>query len=158
LKPVVCRRVVGRPPPSARNQWWHYLVRSLGFHPSLPLTTGTFNLVVKEPNRLPPERRAFSPVQVCGDPSETLAPTQNPPVLETYTSYPFRAMAVNPLCRLDFHRFSTLGNWGGTGSQTRPGRPKPDSSFRTQQNATSATDASAISARGLLSTSAGGSR
>jgi len=25
------------------------------------LTTGTFNLVVKEPNRLPPERRAFSP-------------------------------------------------------------------------------------------------
>jgi hypothetical protein len=42
-----------------------YLVRSLGFHPSLPLTTGTFNLVVKELNRLPPERRAFSPVQTA---------------------------------------------------------------------------------------------
>src|SRR5579885_2416520 len=38
-------------------------VRSLGFHPSLPLTTGTFNLVVKEPNRLPPKRRAFSPAR-----------------------------------------------------------------------------------------------
>ena len=41
-----------------------YLVRSLELmlEPFL-LTTGTFNLVVKEPNRLPPERRAFSPEQ-----------------------------------------------------------------------------------------------
>jgi len=29
-----------------------YLVRSLGFKPEIALTTGTFNLVVKEPNRI----------------------------------------------------------------------------------------------------------
>jgi hypothetical protein len=100
LKPVVCRRVVGRLPPSPRKKWWFYLVRSLGFHPSLPLTTGTFNLVVKEPNRLPPERRAFSPMR-----RHTSA---TPPVLETCTSYLLPALTVNPLRQWDFHCFSTL--------------------------------------------------
>ncbi len=100
MKPVVCRRVVGRLPPSPRKKWWFYLVRSLGFHPSLPLTTGTFNLVVKEPNRLPPERRAFSPMR-----RHTSA---TPPVLETCTSYLLPALTVNPLQQWDFHCFSTL--------------------------------------------------
>jgi len=64
LKPVVCRRVVGRPPsPPLETTGWPplaaslrkelprmvYLVRSLGFSPeSFHLTTGTFNLVVKD--------------------------------------------------------------------------------------------------------------
>jgi len=63
LKPVVCRRVVGRlPSPSLEKDGMAttrsfseelprmaYLVRSLGFSPeSFHLTTGTFNLVVKD--------------------------------------------------------------------------------------------------------------
>jgi hypothetical protein len=74
--------------------------------PNLPtLTTGTFNLVVKEPNRLPPERRAFSPVQ-----RHTTAPL---PVLETDPSYSFRR-CLSTHCA---HRISTAYAQSGSGPQ-----------------------------------------
>jgi hypothetical protein len=62
LKPVVCRRVVGRLPPFPRRGTMDLSceiarIRTRDFH----LTTGTFNLVVKDRSASPPERRVFSP-------------------------------------------------------------------------------------------------
>ena len=62
-----------------------YLVRSLGFEPETSLTTGTFNLVVKDRTRLPPERRA---IQSGGN-----APESTSTVLET-----FKKLSFPPLC------------------------------------------------------------
>ena len=75
LKPVVCRRVVGRLPPLPRRGAMDLSceiarIRTRDFH----LTTGTFNLVVKDRSASPPERRVFSP----GDHTEA-----RPTVLET---------------------------------------------------------------------------
>ena len=68
------------------------------------LTTGTFNLVVKEPNRLT-RLSGTSSVQ------SGFATRANPAVLETLLSYPFLNSPVNPLCSQDFHLFcTTLGS------------------------------------------------
>jgi len=74
LKPDVCRRVVGRLPSSiARKDGMATtripLRRSSGLSceiartwtRAIHLTTGTFNLVVKDRTSIPPERRGFSP-------------------------------------------------------------------------------------------------
>jgi len=66
LKPVVCRRVVGRLPPS-RSKAWDGLsceiarIRTRDFH----LTTGTFNLVVKD--RIAFRRSGAPSVQAISD-------------------------------------------------------------------------------------------
>jgi len=45
--------------PGIHRRALTYFVRSLGLKSSFHLTTGTFNLIVKDRNRLPPERRVF---------------------------------------------------------------------------------------------------
>jgi len=62
LKPVVRRRVVRRTAHSSSKRAVGLSceiarIRTRDFH----LTTGTFNLVVKDRIAFPPERRAFSP-------------------------------------------------------------------------------------------------
>jgi hypothetical protein len=52
-------------PPLPREGTKTNFVSTLGLEPEpFLLITGTFNLFVKEPNRLPPERCAFSPEQI----------------------------------------------------------------------------------------------
>ena len=78
-----------------------YLVRSIGLYPNSFLTTGIFNLIVKEPNRLPPERRAFSPVRrshkcESGCPRNLLTVARG-------------LQRVNSHIAQDFQKFSTSG-------------------------------------------------
>jgi len=105
LKPVVCRRVVGRL-PSSRSKAWDGLsceiarIRTRDFH----LTTGTFNLVVKD-------RIAF---RLSGAlQSRRSAPKCESTVLETCTENLFKLLAllrtVNPSCAQDFHCLCTCG-------------------------------------------------
>jgi hypothetical protein len=126
LKPDVCRRVVGRlvrafgcqlsafsqePEPATlaleRRSGLSCEIRS-DSNPSLPLTTGTFNLIVKD-------RIAF---RLSGAPS---VPAGHSPASprnfwsETLQNYAFPATTVNPLHTQNFHRRGTwqlaLGIW-----------------------------------------------
>ena len=56
LKPVVCRRVVGRLPPHPRKAWWIYLVRSLGFQPEPSSHDWHVQPSCQRTDPLPPER------------------------------------------------------------------------------------------------------
>jgi len=98
LKPVVCRRVVGRLPPRPRREVVVYLVRSLGFQPEPSSHDWHVQPSCQRTESLPPER-ALS-VQ-SRDTSASL------PVLETCTNYASCAATVNPLRVQDFHLFST---------------------------------------------------
>ena len=66
------------------------------------LTTGTFNLIVKDRKQDPPEGTAFSP--------ERNHTSANPSVLETFQTYRAELLRVNPLCSQDFHLIFTLGS------------------------------------------------
>ncbi len=55
----------------------------------------------QRPNRLPPERRAFSP--------DRLTTRVNPAVLETFRTHRVLRKPVNPLKPQDFHLISTAG-------------------------------------------------
>ena len=65
------------------------------------LTTGTFNLVVKDRISTPPERRESV------RPRHTNVPSA---VLETLQTYRVAKNPVNPRIAQDLHRFSTMGN------------------------------------------------
>jgi hypothetical protein len=123
LKPDVCRRVVGRqtrasscqllafsksqkretnrPKPghhhALEEAWWIYLVRSLGFEPESSSHDWHVQPSCQRPNRLPPERRAFSPGRA--------KPCQSSKLLERNLSK-LRApcVTVNLLHTQDFHR------------------------------------------------------
>ena len=58
------------------------------------LTTGTFNLVVKDRIAFPPERRVFSPGELT---------KVNPTVLETFQKYRSARQRVNLGSSQDFH-------------------------------------------------------
>ena len=62
-----------------------YFVRSLGLKSSFHLTTGTFNQIVKDQSRIPPERLAFDfePVNPAADLSSKPAVSMWPQPLET---------------------------------------------------------------------------
>jgi len=99
LKPVVCRRVVGRLPPRPRREVVVYLVRSLGFQPEPSSHDWHVQPSCQRTESLPPER-ALS-VQCRDTTSASL------PVLETCTNYASCAITVNPLRSQDIHPFST---------------------------------------------------
>ena len=107
LKPVVCRRVVGRLPPHPRKAWWIYLVRSLGFQPKPSSHDWHVQPSCQRTDPLPPER-ALS-VQSQSALTQASRVYTNLPVLETCTSYAFVALTVNPLLAQDIHLFSTTG-------------------------------------------------
>ena len=65
------------------------------------LTTGTFNLIVKDRKQDPPEGTVFSPERSCTGATSS--------VLETFQTYRAELLTVNPLCSQDFHLFFTLG-------------------------------------------------
>ena len=65
------------------------------------LTTGTFNLVVKDRTRLPPERRA---IQSGRSATRALQPSS-----KLLRNYRLRRLAVNPLNPQDFHLLFTTG-------------------------------------------------
>jgi len=56
LKPVVCRRVVGRLPPRPRREVVVYLVRSLGFQPEPSSHDWHVQPSCQRTESLPPER------------------------------------------------------------------------------------------------------
>jgi len=56
LKPVVCRRVVGRLPPLPRREMVVYLVRSLGFEPESSSHDWHVQPSCQRTEPLPPER------------------------------------------------------------------------------------------------------
>ena len=76
-----------------------YLVRSLGFEPETSLTTGTFNLVVKDRIAI----RLSGALQ-----SEQTHTSANLPVLETLQSYRGWCDTVNSQESQDFHKIYTL--------------------------------------------------
>jgi hypothetical protein len=76
---------------------------------AISLTTGTFNLVVKDRFAFPPERRVFSPGRILlpslrSDGQVKNPSLHNPPVLETYKSYRSAGSTVNLLHSQHFHR------------------------------------------------------
>jgi hypothetical protein len=78
-------------------------IRTRDFH----LTTGTFNLVVKDRSASPPERRVFSPgdqFSICIK-NDRLSSKL---VLGTSVSYAFIAKTVNPLHQQVFHPLFTM--------------------------------------------------
>src|SRR5689334_4875168 len=79
------------------------------------LTTGTFNQVVKDRNRIPPERREFSPEKSCvGTDDSFVLPsearhTSSFSVLETHQPYRAAKTPVNARIPQNFHDISTVG-------------------------------------------------
>jgi len=108
LKPVVCRRVVGRLPPPPRKKRWIYLVRSLGFQPE----TSSHDWHVQPSCQRPIRISAWAARFQSRRSSLVYSTKARPTVLETCVretrlNYAFATMTVNPLCSQDFHLFPT---------------------------------------------------
>ena len=104
LKPDVCRRKLADRHLRARKPEMALsceITRTCAR--VIHLTTGTFNLIVKDRKQAPPEGTVFSPER-----SHTSA---NPSVLETFQTYRAELLRVNPLCSQDFHLIFTLGSY-----------------------------------------------
>lgn len=71
-------------------------MRRLGFEPSFHLTTGTFNLIVKDLIRTPPERRSSGVPAETGTPRNLLSPCRFGQQRRTFQTYRDLLLFVNP--------------------------------------------------------------